>query len=311
LRAGGSGGFCLDHIPGAETCSNCKTVILSFSAAGHGKGEVDHVGAMVKQPATQAMCAGEPLWNAKDLVAFLNKNVDGRKGPETIDSVRSTYLGLTSLYIPAEEVNVPCVEYTRVEQIRSLHQVVTTSIPGKLLVRKRGCFSCEACLGGRFLGCTNPDADKWETETMEKVSTHARQVKVATRTRQSMANHHSFLANLATEGSFVAAQMIGKEALEVINVTKAVHEVTQRQVKCATTNVPYKQGELALKGSLLKTLSSSTFSLENAKPVILPPTPVKSAPLAFEVTAKTQRGNTKTNRLIDSNLRSIESEYFT
>ena len=68
---------------------------------------------------------------------------------------------------------------------------------------------------------------------------------------------------------------MGRDGLDIVNdivnVTKGVHEVTQSRVQCATTKVPFQQGEFILKGYILKNLGGSNFSMENAKSVMVPP----------------------------------------
>jgi hypothetical protein len=170
------------------------------------------------------MCGGEPLRNAAELVAYLNKHVDGcHSDQDRVDSVGAKYLGLTSILVDPKDVHVPSVTYKRLDGTRSLHQVVTTQQDGVLLVRNRGCLSCDPCQTGDFQSCINPDADPMREWTMVKEGVTI----TANRTRQNLQDRRSFLANLACEGSFVAVSVIGEEALHLLNVTKVDSRIRQ------------------------------------------------------------------------------------
>jgi len=59
-----------------------KTIIRVFGIAGHGKGEVDHVGGIAKVAVRREIAAGSFFSDAEEMVEFLQSKFHGNKSPE-------------------------------------------------------------------------------------------------------------------------------------------------------------------------------------------------------------------------------------
>lgn len=59
-------------------------IIRVYGVAGHGKGEVDHVGGLAKVTVRREIAAGALLTNAKDMVNFLNEKYSHKDNPKYV-----------------------------------------------------------------------------------------------------------------------------------------------------------------------------------------------------------------------------------
>lgn len=139
-------------------------MLWSFFASGHGKGEHDGAGAVVKRALTQEQLKPDawPMKCAKDVVNFLRHKFY----PE------ETHLGVNRIFWEVEgpdvrrERNWGC---KRVEGSRSLHCVNGYSKNDKCALRCRAlaCF-CMFCMSERWRRCLNKShVHSWKYVTLE------------------------------------------------------------------------------------------------------------------------------------------------
>jgi hypothetical protein len=292
-EGGDAGCFCLTHPEGVSRCPKRMPQVLSFSASGHGKCEVDRVGAAAKSSSILAMNAGLEIKTAKELVAYLNKEVDGNKSTkDRVDTAGCHYIGMKTFLVEEKDVVVPNVDYSTVKDTRAIHQLVTTENPGELKVRKRGCYSCDNCRSGDLLNCTNPDCDGFWSVQMDRGTPHQQQAIAATRSRQNRRDLGHFFASTAQPGSLVAVALSESMEPALVNITKAAFAVDKDHIKCPTTKAVYVRGEQVLEGTRLKKVDAKTFTTIGSKRVIFHASHVKTCPLVFHTNQVSKSGVT-------------------
>lgn len=268
--------FCVDHDESASVCSHCPQVILDFSAAGHGKNEVDHLGALIKFWLKEEERKGRVLRSLPAIDAHLmTRNfVDlsyTALGKE--DNRGYFYSGLCTKAIQAKDVATPNRDWERIERTRDLHQLITTKTPGELLVRESSCFSCESCKLFDFNNCQRTEelGPLFRTE-VSRVATTDATIRAATLTRAAQENYRNRMADLAQIGSVIAITNVSKQnqpELAFVLVTGALGGNNSDE----------------LQGKVLKKCSSSRnkLSVKGVKPTTFLASAVRSPPLPFVV----------------------------
>ena len=93
------------------------TIIRSYSIAGHGKGEVDHVGGMMKVAIRREIAAGKFLYDVSDMLDFLQRKFGEKKNPTYIwkgmEKIESYILAL-STHVPFVSLNFLVRLYTNI-----------------------------------------------------------------------------------------------------------------------------------------------------------------------------------------------------
>ena len=74
---------CAEHFSGLQDIARKYkvTVIRVYGVAGHGKGEVDHVGGLAKVCVRREIAAGEALYNSEDMVECLKNKFGDSESP--------------------------------------------------------------------------------------------------------------------------------------------------------------------------------------------------------------------------------------
>jgi hypothetical protein len=150
--------LCLNHQGSRPLCAKCPQVVIHFSAFGHGKCEVDHCGALLKTAIRKEMLSNRVYRSVEQVVDYL-KDINfldlqhtqpGRKGAS-----RCFYSGLHTALVKPGDVAVSRADWERIDATgtHKIHQLITTSTPGQLLVRECSCFSCPPCEDGDFNNC--------------------------------------------------------------------------------------------------------------------------------------------------------------
>jgi hypothetical protein len=191
------------------------------------------------------------------------------------------YIGLTTLYVPSDQVTVPDVEYdTLVKGTRDYHEVITTDSPTLLLARKRACF-CASCLDSKYEDCTNEDASPVEEHRLKRPSSaHITSARAKTKTRATQDEHRRALALLATEDSVIGIRLPTQEQLAFVQVTASMSLVVGT-VTCPVTKVCFPEGDFILQGKWLLR-EANTLRATGAKDIIFCSSDVRTAPLPFD-----------------------------
>ena len=164
--------FCLGQTIGFANCFRYYSLtgiemLWSFFASGHGKGEHDGAGAIVKRALTHEQLKPD-AWHmkcAKDVVDFLkHKFHDGHTNAE----VNRIFWEIQEADVPREKM----WNCKRVDGTRALHCVNGYSEADKcaLCYRPLSCF-CEFCMSQRWRRClNNTHVDNWEYRTLEPLN---------------------------------------------------------------------------------------------------------------------------------------------
>ena len=273
--------LCVDHQTAAPLCPSCPQVSLHFSCAGHGKNEVDHVGALFKTTFRKRELNKRPLRKITDIDAYLpNINfVDlqrTRKGRE--DSKGFFFSGIHGEVVNARDVSEPHTDWERIEGTRDLHQLHTTTVPGELLVRESSCFSCPSCESGAFAECRRQEElGSVDKVLMVRASSVAGSSRAATRTRAGQERHRHEVAELACPGSIIAITRGQRQELNFILVTKTKGQLSNAEL---------------LKGKVLTEVEGrrNFFTSSGAKLLTFEAALVRSPPLLFEERAVVVNG---------------------
>jgi hypothetical protein len=229
------------------------------------------------------MFGGEVIRTAIQFANFCNREVDGCFQEGRIDSLGFEYLGLTTKYVPASLISVPLIEFSKIDDIQQLHEVITTDNPCKLLVRKRACF-CRHCLDFNFEECDNEDASPVEERTIRQVGNAVVvQARGRTKTRASQDEHRRALGLLAAPDSVVGVTFATEAELCFIRITDAMHKVIG-SLTCPITKSNFPEGDDVLKGKwLVRDGQTNILKVSGAKDVIIHACSIRTAPLPFEI----------------------------
>ena len=284
--------LCVNHDTAEPLCSSCPQVSIHFSCAGHGKCEVDHVGALLKTNLRKEELNRRPLRNITDIAAHLQtlNFVDLRKtrlGRE--DSKGFFYSGLHTEAVSPQDISEPPTDWERIEGTRDLHQLHTTNIPGELLVRESSCYSCPACSKRDFLRCSRIDElGPIESVMVQRTSSVVSSARAATRTRSGHERHRNEIADLANPGSVIAISRGQRQDLNFVQVTKGRGQSSD---------------ENSLQGKVLVKIQNSSNRLTStgAKLLTFDVSLVRSPPLAFRSSAAVVDGKKLTICEINEN----------
>ena len=116
---------------------------------------------------------------------------------------------------------MPNWDWERIDGTRTLHQVITTSTPGELLVRESSCFSCPSCKEYDFENCLRTEElGPVVRVTVRRTSTTVPAARAETRTRAGQERHRNETAELAMEGSVIAVAKDERQELDFVLITK-------------------------------------------------------------------------------------------
>ena len=270
--------FCVDHEGNKEVGKCCPRFVLDFSASGHGKNEVDHVGALAKTRLREEEQRGNPprTMDAIDACLGAMNFVDpSRTKPGKQDNRGYFYSGFHSEVVQPESVDVPNVDWKTVEKTQLLHLLATTATPGELIIRESSCFSCEACQQNDFLRCLRTaELGPVVVTKVHRIVTTTATARAATRTRAGQENHRNEIAELALIDSVIAKRQDKEDALEFVLVTKALGG---------------NENPDQLEGMILKNIGASrnVFTSKGSEPTSFFPAVVRSPPLCVKVIGDT------------------------
>lgn len=265
--------YCVDHIGNDEVGSCCPRFVLDFSASGHGKNEVDHVGALGKTTLREEELRGKPprTMEAIDTCLKAKNFVDtSRTKTGKEDNRGFFYSGLYSEVVEPESVDTPNHDWATVAKTQQLHQLITTSTPGELLIRESSCFSCAACRVYDFKNCKRVDElGPVESTMVTRVDTVTAAARSATRTRAGQEQLRNEIADLAQIGSVIGKRSEEGSGIEFVLVTKALGGAEEPD---------------QLNGKVLKRIGSSrnVFTLEKSRSITFSPGTVRSPPLCVK-----------------------------
>lgn len=141
------------------------TMNWNFFGTGHGKGEWDGAGAVVKRALRQSQLHNtwRRMQNAHDAVSFLNETMGG-----TVDTnFEKTGIKEVQRYfweIPKDGTRERSYHCETIQGSQALHSVYSFAVadPTQLFVRKLSCF-CAYCLDGDFVNCVNKShVENWD-----------------------------------------------------------------------------------------------------------------------------------------------------
>ena len=262
--------LCINHDASEPICSNCPKVCLHFSCAGHGKCEVDHIGAYIKTSLRRRELHHQPLRSTADITDHLQtlNFVNLKKtAPGKEDERGFRYSGLYSQVVSPEDVVVSNADYKTITGTRSFHQIITTPTSGQLLIRESSCFSCAACEFSDYENCHRvEELGQISRVTVQPVHAQTASTSQA-RDDSSETNHPQSgdTADLATPGCLIAVAKGQRQKLVVVLVTSALNS------------------DGVLKGKVLKNMPEmpNRFTTANATYFTFDSALVRSSPLLF------------------------------
>ena len=212
--------LCLNHTCNTQLCPNCPQVVLHFSCAGHGKCEVDHVGALGKTKMRLEELHQRPLRSIQDVANFLlSLNfIDIRKTkPGKEDNKGFFYSAYHAEVVKPTAVQTSKADWDPIVGSRDLHQLITTKVSGELLVRESSCFSCAECEFGNFVDCKRTEElGPIELKKMKRASSTSKYDRSASRSRFGQARHRHECAELAKSGSIIAIAHGQRQQLSLV-----------------------------------------------------------------------------------------------
>lgn len=258
--------------------TNGCTMNWNFFGTGHGKGEWDGAGAVVKRALRQSQLhdTWRRMQNAHDAVSFLNDTMAGR-----VDTnFEKTGIKDVNRYfweIPKDSMRQRTYECETVKGSQALHSVYSFAVadPTQLFVRKLSCF-CAFCLDGDSLNCVNKShVEDWE---LVKLKPYDLQV-----VRESMMDldlrDEDWEESVEGEGfgdlirpgdNFAVPAMEGNgEGVEfyVLQCTKAKHEVIVG-FKCAW-GPEFEAGDFVIRGNYYQKWNNGYVFLSNSQPAYI------------------------------------------
>ena len=138
----------------------------NFSASGHGKGEHDGAGAVIKRTLTheELKPAGFPMKCAADVVDFLNATFQQREKAHRCSTERVFWL------VSPDDIQRNLLwDCKPIKGSRSIHCIdgYSKENPCNARFRTLSCF-CESCICGQWRRCKNRQyVDEWKYITME------------------------------------------------------------------------------------------------------------------------------------------------
>lgn len=115
-----------------------RTVLRIFSIAGHGKGEVDHVGGITKVIIRREIAAGEFFASSADMVEFLNEKFKNHSSPVYY------FKELDSKELETERVEAKMRSYSTIEGSSKFHVMVFKPNSNVISAAQRLCI-CSTC----------------------------------------------------------------------------------------------------------------------------------------------------------------------
>ena len=294
--------LCVDHQSTAPLCPNCPCVSIHFSGAGHGKCEVDHVGALFKTSFRKEELAKRPLRTIDNIATHLPKlnYLDLSKTPPGKEDSKGFFLiGMHGEVVKTGDVSVSSLDWERIEGTRDLHQLITTSKPGELLIRESSCFSCASCEFGDFVNCTRTDElGSVKSVAIQRLSSSFPSARAATRTRAGQDRHRHDTAELAEIGSIIAIARGESQEINFILVTKPMGQLSHKDLL---------QGKVLEKTAMAPNHYSST----GAKMVSFHAELVRSPPLLHQKLSMMVEGREKRIIVIEEfEFNGLVSEYY-
>ncbi|QQP51017.1 (S)-beta-bisabolene synthase [Caligus rogercresseyi] len=294
--------LCVNHNISDPLCPDCPLVTIHFSCAGHGKCEVDHVGALSKTSFRKEELKGKPLRKITDIDTHVQTHLNfvnlekTQAGQE--DKNGFFYSGFHGEVVAPESVSVSQADWERVDGTRDLHQLHTTTTPGELLTRESSCFSCPECFERKYEDCRRTEELGPVHKVMvSPISTTVAIARAATRTRSGQSRHRAQLANMATSGSVIAVSRGQYDELEFVQVIKSCGELRDPNL---------------LKGKILNDIEglSNCFSITGAKILTFDSSFIRSPPLHF-VTSSVLRKGKQMNvlKIIDCEFDALLNDY--
>ena len=294
--------LCVEHQNPEPLCPCCPRVSLHFSCAGHGKNEVDHVGALFKTNFRKEELNKRPLRDIADIGTHLqNLNFHDlqrtREGRQ--DNKGFFFSGIHGEVVNPGDVSEPQTDWERIEGTRDLHQLHTTPLSGELLIREASCFSCPECETGNFVACCRVE----KLGPVLKVTMHrtpsaavaTNRTKTKTRAGRDRQRHE--IADLACPGSVIAIARGQRQELAFILVTKSRGQSADPDL---------------LQGKILLSVNGSknSFTSTGAKLLSFEGGLVRSPPLIYESKSANINGKKLTvMKIDDAEFQSLVAEY--
>ena len=141
----------------------------NYFETSHAKGEQDAAGANIKQKVTQAVIRRTAtIRNAKEMHEYLSQSFTTPAAStfssraKSVDLKRRLFFFVPSTGEDAVARNRPGRKFLEVKGIRKWHSIMTTSVQGNVLVRRRSCY-CYDCLSGDPASCNMGEwVDEWQ-----------------------------------------------------------------------------------------------------------------------------------------------------
>ena len=247
----------------------------NFFGTGHGKGEWDGAGAVVKSALRQSQLHNtwRRMQNAHDVVSFLNETMAG-----AVDTnFEKTGIKEVMRYfweILRDIMRERSYHCKTVQGSQALHSIYSFSVadPTQLLVRKLSCF-CTYCLHGNFINCVNTShVENWNLVKLKpydlrEVADHMMHHNVVDEDWEEIVEGEGFGDLIRPGDNFAVPAMEGNaEGVEfyILQCTRAKYEVEQG-FKCAW-GPEFESGDLIIRGTYYQRWNNGYVFLNNSQP---------------------------------------------
>jgi hypothetical protein len=266
---------------------------------------VDHCGALLKTAIRKEMLANRVYRSVEQVVDYL-KTINfldlQHTQPGREDASGCFYSGLHTALVKPGDVAVSRADWKPIDAIgtHKIHQLITTSTPGELLVRECSCFSCPPCEDGDFLHCQRTEElGPLIPIKMIRSSSSIPDARAETRTRSGQEEHRVALASLAVPGSVIAIAQGPRQTMTMVLVDKAMGELRH-------------QDELKGRKLIQASSQANQFTSTKAKVITFNAALVRTPPLI--VTSKAVKTGLKSRTIYtinDSEFTVLQNEFLT
>ena len=182
-----------------------------------------------------------------------------------MDTCGAFLSGLQTFVISPEEVPSSTDDFNTIPGTHQLHQLTTTSTPGKLLIRKRSCFTCPPCEEGDYAQCRRTEElGPVTTFKMTRTPTWIAERQAESGDSEEVGEQMT-LAVLAEPGSVIAVDIDANDTITIILVTSPLGSLRFKDELKGKKLIPLQQ--------------QNCFSLAGAKVVKFDAKLVRSPPL--------------------------------
>lgn len=303
--------------PGA---TNGCTMNWNFFGTGHGKGEWDGAGAVVKRALRQSQLHNtwRRMQNAHDAVSFLNETMAG-----AVDTnFEKTGIKEVKRYfweIPKDIMRQRSYHCETVQGSQALHSIYSFAIadPTQLFVRKLSCF-CAYCLDGNSMHCVNTShVENWDLVKLKPYDLQEVADHMTNHEEHNVPDDEDWEEAVEGEGfgdlirpgdNFVVPALEGNtEGVEfyILQCTRAKYQV-EHGFKC-TWGPEFEAGDLIIRGTYYQKWNNGYVFLSNSQQAHIDAHLVVHGKFAMIPKPGRRKGGEVTYDISDDNLATIRA----